>query len=143
MIYRILTLWLVLVSLSATAQGPVRYVDTLDLLLRQNPIPVATGGAVTYEVARRSTNDVWGSPRTAVWTPFTNAVPNGTNIFASPFGGRWIFWDKDDPIQNAAWYRMTNRWRIDHLGNLVLGTTNVAGDLSDLRSRLNDTIVDL
>lgn len=132
------TLFFLLASIPVVAQGTVRFFDTLDQLLRFNPIASATGPGTVYEVGRKSTNSPWGAPRVAIWTQSTNAVPNGTNVFSSPFGGRWVFYDKDDPVQNALWYAdLTNRWSIDHLGNLVLGTTNVASDLADLRNRLN------
>lgn len=121
---------LFMVSLPAFAQGEVRYFETLSKLIQFNPMASATGPSAVYMVKKADNRD-WGSPRVAIWTPLTNAVPNGTNVFASPFGGRWIFPDKDDPVQNSLWYgSSTNKWRIDNDGNLILGTTNVAGNLS-------------
>ena len=133
---RFLTIILSLAAYSAFGQGPVRYFETLTQLLQFNPIASATGPNSVYQI-QKAADRAWGSPRVAIWSPLTNAVPNGTNVFVSPFGGRWIFPDKDDPIQNSLWYSpTTNRWFIDNVGNLVLGTTNVAGDLADLRLNL-------
>jgi hypothetical protein len=126
------------VAISAAAQGPVRYFDTLAQLLQFNPYASATAGSAVYEVGRPAAGQSWGRSRAAIWTASTNAAPNGTNVFASPFGGRWIFYDRDDPIQNARWYGLTNRWGLDHLGNLTLGSTNVAQDLAELRSLIGD-----
>lgn len=121
---------LLMVSLPAFAQGEVRYFETLSKLIQFNPMASATGPSAVYQVKKADDRD-WGSPRVAIWTPLTNAIPNGTNVFASPFGGRWIFPDKDDPIQNSLWYgTSTNKWRIDNSGNLFLGTTNIAENLS-------------
>lgn len=125
-----------LVSFSAFGQGEVRHFDTLQQLLNWNPILSATGTRTVYEVSRRATNSSWGAPRIAVWTAATNLAPNGTNVFPSPYSGRWVFWDKDDPIQKAQWYGLTNNWSLDHLGNLSLGSTNVAGYLAFLNALL-------
>lgn len=132
-------------GLAAFGQGEVRYVDTIEGLLRQNPYASGTGSRAVYAVGRRTTNSPSGSVRFAIWSTSTNQTANGTNVFASPFGGRWVFPDKDDPIQNADWYSQTNKWSLDHAGNLILGTTNVAGDLSALRTLLGTkaNVVDL
>ncbi len=132
-------------GLAALGQGEVRYIDTIEGLLRQNPYASGTGSRAVYAVGRRTTNSPSGSVRFAIWSTSTNLTANGTNVFASPFGGRWVFPDKDDPLQNADWYSQTNRWSLDSAGNLVLGTTNVAGDLAALRTLLGTkaNVVDL
>jgi hypothetical protein len=128
---------LLVTSISAFGQGSIRYFETLTQLLQFNPNASATGPSAVYGV-QKAADRVWGAPRIAIWTASTNQSPNGTNVFSSPFGGRWIFPDKDDPIQNSLWYGpTTNKWFIDNVGNLVLGTTNVAQDLYELREGLN------
>jgi hypothetical protein len=123
---------LLITAISAMGQGAARVVPTLARLLQINPYAVATGDVLAYEVISPTTSTSWGAPRVAFWTPAATLAPNGTNVFPSPFGGRWVFMDKDDPIQNASWYGFPNLYAIDSHGNLTLGNTNVAGKLSSL-----------
>jgi hypothetical protein len=116
----------------AIGQGVVRRVPTLEKLLLINPYSSGTGDSAVYEIESRSTNASWGDPRYVVWSARTNYTANGTNVFASQFGGQWVFLDKDAPIQDARWWGFTNLWSLDQLGNLTLGTTNVAGKLASL-----------
>lgn len=138
----ILSLVLCLAAISGFAQGSVRRIPTLTRLLAIDPRAVATGDSIVFLVDAPSTNASWGGPRFALWSPATNLVANGTNVFTSPYGGQWVFQDRDSAIQDARWYSGTNNWSLDKDGNLVLGTTNVVAALANtIQNPPPDTVI--
>lgn len=128
---------LFLASLSSFGQGNVRHGEVLHDLLTINPYLEATKGKLSYEITRPDANSYWGASRFVYWVSTTNFAPNGVNVVNSPFGGQWIFGDKDSPIQDARWWgASSNKWSITYDGNLWLGSTNVAAKLASIEASI-------
>ena len=128
----LLPILLLLSSLDALSQGTVRRVPTLTRLLTINPYASATADGLVFEVDAPSTNATWGGPRFLTWTPTAALAANGTNVWTCAFGGQWVSLDSYAAIQDARWYGSTNVWSLDHLGNLVIGGTNIISALSGM-----------
>lgn len=128
---RLITLiLLLLIPMAALGQGSVRRVDTLSELLRINPNATGTGDRLSYEVVNRSTNVLWSSPRHVVWKPQSSIPTNGWSVFASPFGGRWVFSDRESPVIDVRWLGMVGDGQTDNKSQFVemisLAATNAA-----------------
>ncbi len=138
-------LWVAVLFLASLVpsfgQGNARHADSLQRLLSINPYQDATAGRLSVVVDWPTTNTYWGAPRIATWYPTNVFATNSVNVFTCPKGGQWVFLDKDDPIQNAQWGGGTNNWYIDVAGNLVLGSTNVAGKLNSIDLALQTGLV--
>lgn len=128
---------------STHGQGPVRASTTLQKLLLLNPYAVATGDVAVYEVVGPTATNSWGAPRVAYWTSSTALATNSVNVFASPYGGRWIFADKDSAWQDNRWTQgqVTNSWSLSAAGVFIINGTNIVQLInSKVTDVPNDTI---
>lgn len=99
-------IFLFLCPMVAHGQGSVRRVESLSDLLRVNPIATSTGDKLSYEVINRATNVTWAAPRHAVWRAQSALSTNNWSVFSSPFGGQWVFDDRESTVIDVRWMGM-------------------------------------
>jgi len=96
---RIIITLLFIIPMAAFGQGSIRRFSSIARMIQMNPQASAVSGKLTAEVAGYYDEGDWGgATRVVDWMASSALATNRGTVFASPFGGQWVFHDRGGPI---------------------------------------------
>lgn len=104
---RLIFMLVLMVPMMALGQGSIRRFSTIAKMVQMNPQASAVSGKLTAEVVGyHAEGDCGGSARMVDWIATSALATNRANVFDSPFGGQWVFRDRNSAIQDSRWWSM-------------------------------------
>lgn len=101
---KIISLAILLMAFSASAQGPTRFVNTIAELQAIDPDAASVSGSLVYTVAGRTTAGDWGTPRVLRYVSGSVAAVDDGCVFSTLSTGRWIADDCSGNALDPRWF---------------------------------------